>query len=81
MSGEAPESEDKQPGAVPPPAGGSAPPNHGHIEFNFLEQLKHRNVFRVAALYVVVCWLILEPVHVIFHMLEVQSGGTASYSC
>jgi adenylate cyclase len=71
MSGEAPESEDKQPGAVPPPAGGSAPPNHGHIEFNFLEQLKHRNVFRVAALYVVVCWLILEPVHVIFHMLEV----------
>lgn len=35
------------------------------------EQLKQRNVFRVAALYAVVCWLILEPVHVIFHMLEV----------
>ena len=26
---------------------------------------------RVAILYLVVCWLILEPVHVIFHMLEV----------
>jgi len=36
-------------------------------------QLKQRNVFRVAALYLVVCWLILEPVHVIFHMLEVPA--------
>src|SRR5262249_8145609 len=35
------------------------------------EQLKQRNVFRVALLYLVVCWLILEPVHVIFHMLDV----------
>jgi hypothetical protein len=29
MAGEAPESGDKQPGAVPPPAGGSTPPSHG----------------------------------------------------
>src|SRR5882672_2770353 len=42
-----------------------------HIEFRFLDELKRRNVGRVAILYLVVCWLILEPVHVIFHMLEV----------
>jgi TolB-like protein len=47
---------------------------HGHLpalHFHIFEQLKQRNVFRVALLYLVVCWLILEPVHVIFHMLEV----------
>jgi serine/threonine-protein kinase len=37
------------------------------------EQLKQRNVFRVAMLYLVVCWLILDPVHVLFHMLEVPA--------
>ena len=41
------------------------------MHFSMLEQLKQRNVFRVAALYLVVCWLILEPVHVVFHMLDV----------
>jgi adenylate cyclase len=69
MAGEAPNSGDKQPGRVPPPAGGSAPPNHGHIEFKFLEQLKRRNVGRVAILYVVVCYLILEPFEMFFHLL------------
>jgi serine/threonine-protein kinase len=47
---------------------------HAHqspIQFRFLEQLKHRNVIRVGILYLVVCWLILDPVHVLFHMLEV----------
>jgi hypothetical protein len=34
-------------------------------------RLKQRNVFRVAVLYLVVCWLILDPVHVVFHMLDV----------
>ena len=70
VSGEAPESGDKQPGAVRPPAGGSTPPSHGvHIEFKFLEQLKHRNVGRVAILYVVVCYLILESFSVFIHVL------------
>ena len=41
------------------------------VRFRWFEQLKQRNVFRVAALYLVVCWLILEPVHVVFHMLDV----------
>ena len=53
-----------------------APAEHGHgphIEFRFLDELKKRNVVRVALLYLVVCWLILEPTHVIFHMLEVPA--------
>jgi len=41
------------------------------VHFRLFEQLKQRNVIRVAALYLVVCWLILEPVHVVFHMLDV----------
>jgi hypothetical protein len=56
-------------GPLPPgsPRGDSA----GHrLEFRFLNELKHRNVVRLGILYVIVCWLILEPVHVIFHMLE-----------
>jgi len=47
---------------------------HAHHPLLYLpvfEQLKQRNVFRVAILYLVVCWLILDPVHVIFHMLDV----------
>src|SRR3984893_13135161 len=43
----------------------------GLLKFRFLEEIRKRNVGRVAILYVVVCWLILEPVHVVFHMLEV----------
>ena len=49
---------------------------HGHhprIEFRPLDELKHRNVVRVGILYLVVSWLILDPVHVIFHMLEVPA--------
>jgi adenylate cyclase len=74
MSGEAPESGEKPTAAVRPPDGGSTPPTHGHrsrIEFRFLHELKHRNVIRVGILYLVVCWLILDPVHVLFHMLDV----------
>jgi len=42
----------------------------GLLKFRFLEEIRKRNVGRVAILYVVVGWLILEPVHVVFHMLE-----------
>jgi len=42
-------------------------------KFRFLEEIRKRNVGRVAVLYVVVSWLILEPVHVVFHMLEVPA--------
>jgi adenylate cyclase len=85
MSGEAPESGEGQPPTSAPetvqtPASAAVPQppqrsgyGHGYppIEFRFLDELKRRNVGRVAILYLVVCWLILEPVHVIFHMLEV----------
>jgi len=55
------------------PSGGSIG-THRHlplVRFRLFEQLKQRNIFRIAALYLVVCWLILEPVHVVFHMLDV----------
>jgi adenylate cyclase len=65
-------------GAVQPPDSSdkpvSVPVGHRHhsvLQWQFLEQLKRRNVVRVGILYLAVCWLILEPVHVIFHMLEV----------
>jgi adenylate cyclase len=46
--------------------------NHQALpRMRFIEEIKRRNVGRVAILYLVSCWLILEPVHVIFHMLEV----------
>jgi len=49
----------------------STSPRVGLPKFRLLEEIRKRNVGRVAVLYVVVSWLILEPVHVIFHMLEV----------
>src|SRR5215470_5240315 len=45
--------------------------HHPLMHFRLFEQLKQRNVFRVAVLYLVVCWLILDPLHVVFHMLDV----------
>jgi TolB-like protein len=45
--------------------------HHPLIRLPIFEQLKQRNVFRVAVLYFVVCWLILDPLHVVFHMLDV----------
>ena len=86
MVGEAPESgegeaPDSPSAAVRPQSTGTndgAPPAPGHVHahhspmhFRFFQQLKHRNVIRVGILYLVVCWLILDPVHVLFHMLEV----------
>jgi hypothetical protein len=59
------------PAAAPPPGHGHG--HHPHIEFKFFEQLKQRNVVRVALLYLVACWLILDPLHVAFHMLEVPA--------
>jgi TolB-like protein/Tfp pilus assembly protein PilF len=59
--------------AAPPPADARSaahllgPPAH----HKFLEKLRRRNVGRVALLYIGICWIILEPVHVIFHMLGV----------
>jgi hypothetical protein len=46
-------------------------PHHGLPRIRWIEEIKRRNVGRIGILYLVVCWLVLEPVHVIFHMLEV----------
>src|SRR5215472_10058839 len=45
--------------------------HHPLLHLPIFEQLKQRNVFRAAVLYLVVCWLILDPMHVVFHMLDV----------
>jgi adenylate cyclase len=86
MSEEAPESQEGQASSSPPaavqprPSGtndgeprasGHVHAHHSSIQFRFFEQLKHRNVIRVGILYLVVSWLILDPVHVLFHMLDV----------
>jgi len=44
---------------------------HRRAGLRFLAELKRRNVVRVAVFYLSFCWLVLEPVHVVFHMLEV----------
>jgi len=88
MSGEAPDSGEG-PAPSGPPTTVQAPTSgtedgalhasaHVHVhhpatQFRILEQLKHRNVIRVGILYLVACWLILDPVHVVFHMLEVPA--------
>ena len=63
------------PGSGPQHAG--VPPHGGHpafpIRLRFLDELKRRNVIRVAILYLIACWVILEPTHVVFHMLEVPA--------
>jgi TolB-like protein/Tfp pilus assembly protein PilF len=62
-------------GPPPPQDPGRAAPAeaaaaHG-ISLPVLQRLKQHHVVRVALLYLGVSWIILEPVHVIFHMLGV----------
>jgi adenylate cyclase len=87
MSGETPESEETRPlSADPtphPPSSsldGARPhtPTHGHAHLpnvvsQFLERLKRRNVGRVAILYIVVCYVILEPFEMFFHLLDLPA--------
>jgi TolB-like protein/Tfp pilus assembly protein PilF len=61
--------KDDAPVAPAPPA--EAPAAHGGINLPVLQKLKQHHVVRVALLYLGVSWIILEPVHVVFHMLEV----------
>jgi TolB-like protein/Tfp pilus assembly protein PilF len=57
------------------PAGSASPAEtpagHGGISLPVLQKLKQNHIVRVALLYLGVSWIILEPVHVVFHMLEV----------
>jgi TolB-like protein len=65
-------------GGIPrtPASGADAPTSHTSaqsyrlpFQMRFLEQLKHRNVGRVAVLYIVVSYLILEPFGLFMHVL------------
>src|SRR5271170_1087195 len=80
MSGKAPKSGD---GSAPAKTDDSprshAPAHLPHFLDDFLDKLKRRNVGRVAILYTVVCYLILEPFEMFFHLLDlpVWTGRTA----
>jgi adenylate cyclase len=64
--------------AAPPPAPEHSVPGHSHTHphlpsFKFLEELKRRNVGRVAVLYIVVSYLVLEVFGVFVHLLELPA--------
>jgi TolB-like protein/Tfp pilus assembly protein PilF len=57
---------------VPRPPDGPPPSPHGHgIPIPLLDRLRQHHVGRIGLLYVGVCWVILEPVHIVFHMVGV----------
>jgi TolB-like protein/Tfp pilus assembly protein PilF len=63
MTSDAPESETGPPESSPPRTGSSPSVRHGHgphIEFRFLTELRRRNVFRIAAAYAGVSWLLVH---------------------
>src|SRR6516164_5383427 len=65
---DAPPQGDAAAASAPP---GGAPAPQGGINLPVLQRLKQHHIGRVALLYLGVSWIILEPIHVIFHMLEV----------
>lgn len=70
MSGKTPKSVDAKPDDSP---SSHAPAHLPHFLGGFLDKLKRRNVGRVAILYIVVCYLILEPFEMFFHLLELPA--------
>jgi adenylate cyclase len=70
-------SEGPRPGAARAPVSGAdahAPHTSSHAhglpsKFSFLEEFKHRNVGRVAILYIAVCYLLLESFSTFLHVL------------
>ena len=57
--------------SVGSPAAPAHASHHTPIPEGFLERVRRNHVGRVALLYLAICWFILEPVHVVFHMLGV----------
>jgi TolB-like protein/Flp pilus assembly protein TadD len=55
--------------AGPPPH--SAPQARPVIQLQALERLKQHHIGRVVVLYLGICWVILEPVHVVFGILGI----------
>jgi len=56
-----------------PDAKAARPGENAHLplEVQFLAKLRRRNVGRVAILYLGICWVVLNPLHVVFHMMGV----------
>jgi adenylate cyclase len=89
MPRKTPKSDGSQPPAapvipvVPPDVVKGISPGHPHVHLphfdGFLQKIKQRNVGRVAILYIVVSYLILEPFEMFFHLLDlpVWTGRTA----
>jgi adenylate cyclase len=79
MSEETPKFEDEKAAILEQePAAAPLAHKHGHghlphLPSRLLEKLKRRNVGRVAVLYVVVCYVILEPFEMFFHLLELPA--------
>jgi adenylate cyclase len=74
MSGKTPKSEDRRTPVKTDEPLSSHPPAHlPHFLGGFLDKIKRRNVGRVAILYIVVCYLILEPFEMFFHLLELPA--------
>jgi adenylate cyclase len=67
--------------AAPPETKGASGHSHAHLPHfdGFLQKIRQRNVGRVAILYIVVSYLILEPFEMFFHLLDlpVWTGRTA----
>ena len=83
MRRKTPRSDSSPPPAAPvipaaPPASGHSHTHLAHFD-GFLQKIKQRNVGRVAILYIVVSYLILEPFEMFFHLLDlpVWTGRTA----
>jgi adenylate cyclase len=73
MSGKAPKSRDRRAPAKTDDSRVHAPSHLPHFLDGFLHKLKRRNVGRVAILYIVVCYLILEPFEMFFHLLDLPA--------
>src|SRR5271170_7177268 len=74
MSGKTPKSGDRRPPARTVELPNSHAPEHlPHFLVGFLDKLKRRNVGRVAILYIVVSYLILEPFEMFFHLLDLPA--------
>ena len=73
-----PEDQPQKPTASPPPVPGHTAPAHprGHLELpapKFWQELKRRNVGRVAILYIVVSYVALQVFELFFHLLDLPS--------
>jgi adenylate cyclase len=68
--------KNEQENVAPTLFGHAQAPAHHHapafpVKIKVLQEIQRRNLVRVAVLYIIACWVILEPTHLIFFMLEV----------